>query len=350
MSLSIPGMADQASKSISPFGWQFESLPLRGGVSKGSSVQLQTTASEAWKELQKPNISEQERDRRAILAMAGSYRASFDFVETMGFSEGYQPQSPYRSWGTEVVYVLENSPQKVVLQHVLLMRSPDSEPVVVKHWRQDWQYQPSSVLRFQGSDTWRLEPVKSEQSQGLWSQTVYQVDDCPRYGGIGLWQHQSGMSVWSSDPTWRPLPRREFTVRNDYQVLDGINRHIITPTGWIHEQENNKVVLQHDRSTKVLAREFGLNRYELLENFDTQPADSYTSSTEPFWAMVRAQWETRAKVGQSYTLRSGKERGKLAGEAFQAADEVGKNGPLPNQEKRVKALVDEYFKNSREVR
>jgi len=40
-------------------------------------------------------------------------------------------------------------------------------------------------------------------------------------------------STWHSENTWWPLPRREFSVRNDYNVLSGSNRHTITPTGWV---------------------------------------------------------------------------------------------------------------------
>lgn len=344
LGLVVPGSAETpTSKNISPFGWQFESLPLRGGTSKGEPVTLRTGIGENWARLQQPGLSAKERDRRAILAMAGSYRASFEFVETAGFSAGYQPSSPYRSWGTEVVYVLKDSPDKIVLQHVLLMRASGEEPVVVKHWRQDWQFEPETVLHYQGDDTWRLDTVPVEERNGAWSQTVYQVDDSPRYGGVGRWRHEAGASIWTSDPTWRPLPRREFTVRSDYHVLAGVNRHIITPTGWIHEQENNKLVVENGGVARVVARELGLNRYELLENFDTAAADNYIRASEPFWKLVRAEWARQSILGESYTLRPGKERSKLAQRAFAAADEIAKGETAVAQEAGVRALVREYF-------
>jgi hypothetical protein len=131
----------------------------RGGTTSGPEVQLDRRTSEAFANLQAPNLDVKERDRRAILAMAGDYRTSFDFIETVGFTEGYQPRAPYQSWGTERVYVVANEPEFVSLQHIIVMHFVDedgfeSDAMVVKHWRQDWQYEDAEVHAFQGP--WRL--------------------------------------------------------------------------------------------------------------------------------------------------------------------------------------------------
>ena len=39
----------------------------------------------------------------------------------------------------------------------------------------------------------------------------------------------------SAQRTWRPLPRREYTRRSDYNALDVVNRHTIVRGGWTHE-------------------------------------------------------------------------------------------------------------------
>nr|WP_286803404.1 DUF6607 family protein [Acinetobacter sp. UBA2063] len=71
-------------------------------------------------------------------------------------------------------------------------------------------------------------------------QTVWQVDDSPRYAGLGRWTKDNGVTEWTSNETYRPLPRREHTIRNDYDVIIGTNRHALTATGWVHEQDNIK--------------------------------------------------------------------------------------------------------------
>ena len=84
------------------FSWQFEegdALRPRGGTTRGAPLTLATEPSAAWRAVQEPGISKFERDRRAILAMAGGYRTSFDFLETVGFTPGFTPSRPYQSWG-----------------------------------------------------------------------------------------------------------------------------------------------------------------------------------------------------------------------------------------------------------
>ena len=108
---------------------------------------------------------------------------------------------------------------------------------------------------------------------------MYQVDESPRYASIGRWQHSPSFSSWLSGDTWRPLPRREWSVRDDYQVLVGTNRHTISPTGWLQEENNLKAVLTEareiDRSRPYVAREYGVARYERIRDADFAAADRY---------------------------------------------------------------------------
>ena len=144
------------------FAWQFletDGMAPRGGTTRGSEVELAIEPSDAWLRLQEDGVSALERDRRAILAMAGGYRTSFDFIETVGFVEGYTPQRPYQSWGTEYVYVVADEPRFISLQHIIVMRfqaedGSVSEPMVVKHWRQDWHYEAREMHRYAGHQTW----------------------------------------------------------------------------------------------------------------------------------------------------------------------------------------------------
>src|SRR2546429_1877602 len=99
--------------------------------------------------------------------------------------------------------------------------------MVTKHWRQDWQYEPRQIIEYQGWNRWQRRTLARKQTANEWSQTVYQVDESPRYASLGRWEHSASFSSWISGETWRPLPRREWSVRQDYQVLLGTNRHTI---------------------------------------------------------------------------------------------------------------------------
>ena len=67
------------------FGWldyPSDQPSLRGGTTQGPPVVLASEPSPAWQALQEQGLSNQEQDRRAILALSGEYRVGFDFIET----------------------------------------------------------------------------------------------------------------------------------------------------------------------------------------------------------------------------------------------------------------------------
>ena len=284
------------------FSWPYapgDAMAPRGGTTTGPAVTVRDEPTETWRALQEPGLTPFERDRRAILAMAGDYRTTFDFIETVGFTPAFGPGRPYQSWATETIGVIEDSGTSITLQHVIVMRFIDEDgnvegPVVQKHWRQQWVYEDTSVHAYTGHNAWTERTFEPDEVAGRWSQAVYQVDDSPRYEALGGWAHESNYSAWTSDETWRPLPRREASVRDDYDVLIGTNRHTITPTGWVHEEDNLKAVLDQNGEIAgddgILAREAGVNRYEQVVDFDFSARDAYWEATAAFWADVRAEW------------------------------------------------------------
>ena len=317
------------------FAWPQDEAKLkpRGGTTRGVPVTLDAEPSEAWRKLREPGLSAKERDRRAILAMAGAYRVTFDFLEVVRFDPALKPDAPYQSWATEYVFVAEDRPDFIALQHILLMRiaGKEQEPIVQRHWRQEWRYGAKELLAYEGENTWR---VKAVQGDG-WTQAVLQVDDSPRYAARGRWEHSETQSTWLSDETWRPLPRREFSVRKDYQVLVGTNRHTITPLGWVQEENNLKMVLAGKRS---LAREYGVARYERIRDFDFEPARRYFEVTEPFWSEVRAAWRELAEGKGRFTLRAQPDQGNLFVPFFQYAGKLEEEAK-PFDRDEVRAFV-----------
>ena len=228
------------------------------------------------------------RDRPSILAMQGEYLVDFAFDETVLLKPGYARAPAQRSGGDEVVIVVQDSPERVVLQHLLV--EPKSGHVT-KHWRQDWSWEAAQRFEFSADQTFSVRPVPAALSAGAWTQCVYEVSDAPRYCGTGRWTHGDGVSSWTSDLSWRPLPRREYTVRGDYNALSVVNRHTITPGGWTHEQFNTKVLRKPDGSMEEVAREFGFNDYQKDTDVDFVPAYRYWEGTRDYWSRVRARWD-----------------------------------------------------------
>jgi len=337
--LLIAGFAPLAAAEPSQFifAWPLgeNALKPRGASTRGAPVALDAAPAESWMRLRESRIPPLERDRRAILAMAGPYRVSFDFLEVVRFDPALKQDAPYQSWGTEYVFVAEDRADLIALQHILAMRvlQPDgkvSEPMVVRHWRQEWRYQADSLLAYQGANAWTPRIVLPAERAGAWVQSVYQVDDSPRYAARGRWEHAEGMSTWISDETWRPLPRREFSVRKDYDVLVGSNRHTITPTGWVQEENNLKLVLADSR---YLAREYGVARYERIKDYDFSAAEKYFARTEPFWAEVRAAWREVSK--SRLILRAQPDQAQLFIPFFDYAAKLDEGAPFDRDDARA---------------
>ncbi|MEM7330120.1 MAG: DUF6607 family protein [Pseudomonadota bacterium] len=240
-----------------------------------------------------------EQDRASILAMTGDYKVTFDFTETVSFLAGYELKQPKLSGGHESVRVVEDRGDFISLQHLLVV-GPDDSPFVVKHWRQDWQYEPARVLVFVGGNAWAWREVPASERAGTWSQTVYQVDDAPRYGAVGTWTYEDGIAEWTPPQEWRPLPRRDMTTRDDYHAVDAVNRHVITPWGWVHEQDNSKLILSD--APQALVREVGINTYRTFADYPVSAADAYWEATSDYWAGVRAHWNAIEASNERFAI------------------------------------------------
>ena len=117
---------------------------------------------------------------------------------------------------------------------------------------------------------------------------------------MGQWTYEGGLAEWTPPREWRPLPRRDMTTRDDYHAVDAINRHTITPWGWVHEQDNSKLVLSGEPT--ALVREIGINTYRKFEEFPVYAADAYWAATADFWAGVRAEWARIADENQRFAI------------------------------------------------
>lgn len=312
------------------FGWG--ELPARlanprGGTTHGAPVTLAPGRALPLPEIASaPNAF--ARDRAAILALVGDYKVSFHFMESLGFASDYQPVRPYHSWATEHVRVLEDTGRFISLQHTLVMffRNPDgtmSEPMLTKHWRQDWTYEDTDLHTFRGDNTWARRRATPAEAAGAWSQAVFQVDDSPRYEALGRWEHRGNASVWTSERAWRPLPRREHAVRQDYGVMEGVHRIVLTPTGWLHEQNNWKRVAGESAEPRFVAAEIGLDRYERITAPSLAAADAYWRRTGGYWAAVRRSWAEVLSRHERFVLSPELGGRRLFEEHFAFADKFG---------------------------
>jgi len=247
--------------------------------------------------------SKKEKDINAIKSMCGCYEVTFNFTETFNYSEDstYIPSKNKIAHGLEWANLIEDENNKLSIQHILIVGNP-AEPMIVKHWRQDWLYENTNFYMFNHDNQWTYQTKSAEEVTGQWTQKVYQVDDSPRYEGSATWVHVDGKSYWENT-TPAPLPRREYTQRSDYNVTLRGNRQEITDYGWFHEQDNEKIIRKAGKEDIVLAKEKGFNTYKKVADSRCKAAAKWWTENENKWAAVRKKWDQVFAENQDLELK-----------------------------------------------
>ena len=246
--------------------------------------------------------NKKSKDKQSIKSMCGCFEIEFNFAETFVFSEkeDYQKSKLYKTKALEWGQLILDEKNKISIQHLLIVGSKQF-PSIVKHWRQDWIFQNTDLYLYDKNDKWSYITLDKKDVKGQWTQKVYQVDDSPRYEGSASWIHQDGKSYWENT-TPAPLPRREFSKRSDYNVTMRGNRHEITRTGWIHDQDNKKIQKQDD-SQFVLAHEKGYSTYTRVPDSECKAAVEWWDKNGSKWKMVRDKWDIIYSSNKDLTLK-----------------------------------------------
>ena len=232
-----------------------------------------------------------QKDREAIKNMCGCYEVTFNFAETFNYSNDslYKPSKTKVDKGLEWAQLVTDEEDKISIQHLLQVGDPN-KPYIVKHWRQDWLYENTDLYTYNANNEWVYKQLEPSEVEGQWTQKVYQVDDSPRYEGSASWVHVDGKSYWENT-TPAPLPRREYTTRSDYNLTMRGNRQEITDYGWVHDQDNAKVIREEGKDDIVLAKEKGYNTYVKVDDSRCAGASKWWKENQEKWALVRAKWD-----------------------------------------------------------
>ncbi|KOY87383.1 hypothetical protein AD998_15650 [bacterium 336/3] len=279
--------------------------------------------------------NKKKQDIQAIKNMCGCYEVRFSFVETFSPDKNYKPHSSHVSGGLEWVELVEDSKNKLVLQHLLIVEDSVGKKEIVKHWRQDWLYENTNFYMYEKENTWKFVQLPKGQVRGQWTQKVFQVDDSPRYEGTATWIHTDGRHYWENT-AMSPLPRREFTTRNDYNVLKRRNRHEITQDGWVHEQDNDKISKIETKET-LIAQEKGWNTYKKVDSKRCEEAQKYWQQKKDFWATVREVWDAIFNENKTLVLEKIVDKKPLFAYLFALKQ---------NEQTEVKSVINKFVKRN----
>ena len=102
--------------------------------------------------------SKKQMDYSAIKSMCGCYNVEFNFAETFNYSNDslYEASKVKNDKALEWVQVIEDSPSKISLQHILII-GDSANHYIVKHWRQDWLYENTQFMMFDYDNKWTYE-------------------------------------------------------------------------------------------------------------------------------------------------------------------------------------------------
>ncbi|QTE23829.1 DUF6607 family protein [Polaribacter cellanae] len=245
--------------------------------------------------------SKKRKDKNAIKEMCGCFEVTFNFAETFNYSKDstYRPSKTKVDKGLEWAGLVEDENNKIVIQHILQVGNP-AKPMIIKHWRQDWLYQNRNFYMYNGNNNWTFKQKGRKDVKRQWTQKVYQVDDSPRYEGSGTWIHVDGKSYWENQTT-APLPRREYTQRSDYNITLRGNRHEITNYGWVHDQDNSKILRENGKDI-IIAKEKGYNTYKRVADSRCKTAKDWWLANANKWQLVRNKWDEIFSRNTNLTL------------------------------------------------
>jgi hypothetical protein len=275
------------------------------------------------------------KDKTAIKEMCGCFEVTFNFAETFNYSKDttYKPSKTKLSRGLEWAALVTEDKNKISIQHILQVGNP-AEPMIVKHWRQDWLYENTNFYMYNGDNNWVFEKKNSKNVKKQWTQKVYQVDDSPRYEGSGTWVHVDGKSYWEN-ATAAPLPRREYTKRNDYNITLRGNRHEITNDGWVHDQDNSKIFREVGKQDVTIAKEKGYNTYKKVSESKCKAAKKWWIANNAKWKMVRTKWDEVYERNTNLTLETKVDNKPLYKHLF--SDKV-------TEEREMNAIIESFVK------
>ncbi len=238
--------------------------------------------------------SNYKKDVEAIKAMCGCYEVTFKYTETFSQEIDYEKAYDYTSGALEWAEAIVDETGEISIQHILAV----GEGRVIKHWRQDWTYEDPTSFVYDKDNQWKFFKRNPKEVKGTWTQKVYQVDDSPRYAGTATWVHYDGKQYWESADD-SPLPRREYTIRDDYNVMNRGNRHEITDYGWVHEQDNKKILRKEGEEDVLIAEEKGFNIYKKVDDAKCETAKEWWQENQAYWELVNAKWnEVYAREGK----------------------------------------------------
>ena len=278
-------------------------------------------------------------DKSSIDKLCGCFAVTFNYAETFTNDTNNTFKSHPRDNRPVTEYELPiiKTPKRVVIQHILVVPGG----MVIKHWREDWDFEKTVRWEYVKDHTWKKVKLSPKEVKDTWTQSVWEVTDAPRYMGAGKWVNLNNQTFWLNT-TDAPLPRREYTTRKDYNVMNRTNRLVVSDQGYIHEQDNKKIIRTDNTADSLLAEEKGYNDYVRLPEGKCESAKKFWSGYKAaFWADVRSNWDDILDKANFIQLK-GKVDGKRMYESLDDLENAQTKANPIDRKAAIRQLMDKY--------
>jgi len=278
------------------------------------------------------------QDQQAIQKLCGCFAVTFNYAETFTTDTTKTMASHLMDTNAvlEYEFPLEQSPEKVVIQHILIVPGGP----MIKHWREEWAYEQTTLWKYDQNKEWVKTTLSPDEVKGKWTQSIWEVSDAPRYQGISEWVNTNNELFWLNT-TDAPLPRREYTIRNDYNVLNRTNRIIVSDKGYMHEQDNKKIIRRAGQPDSILTYEKGYNNYVRMPDSKCEGAQAFwTKEKAEFWADVRAVWSEKMDKANRIKVKDEIDNQRLH-EALGDLEDKKLNGD--KRKKAIERVMDKFI-------
>ena len=226
-----------------------------------------------------------EKDIESIKNLCGCFEVDFKYKETFSHKKNYIVNDAYETSALEWVSYEPQIDGTIKLQHILIIDSS----MIIKHWREDWLYENNDIYQYDKNYKWKKTTLSPEKTKGTRTHKVYEVDDRPQYDGVATFAYFDGNTLWQSTVD-APLPRREYSKRTDYNVMNRGNRLYINSNGFMHEQDNKKIKRSDNVADTLIAEEKGYNIYKKIDENKCKSGIDWWQKNKIFWLDVRTVW------------------------------------------------------------
>ena len=89
------------------------------------------------------------------------------------------------------------------------------------------------------------------------------------------------------------------------------NRHEITDSGWVHDQDNLKILKKENKENIKIASEKGYNKYTRIDDLKCKEAVKWWEENKEKWGMVLDKWNSVYNKNKNILLRKSVEKRPL---------------------------------------